>query len=316
MKKQSLHNPHDKLFKASLKYPAVAREFLELHLPESIKQHLDFDTVTNCDITLIDDTLNLTQTDVLFKCRLASHEAYIYILAEHESNVDPLIAFWLMKYMISIWDHHIKVHTPSKALPLPVIFPLVFYTGDSQYTAPREFWQLFGEHSEEMKSLFTAPFHLIETSTIPEDVLLSHMYAGTLGFILRKYFRKNIQHELQKIINNLNRLEQCELSQYVVQLLQYMLNIDEGHKNINELIEVLKENLSPKLENTMSSLAEKLILEGERKGELRGELRGELKGKLKIAQTMLNLGSEPVFVAQATGLQLEQIKELQKKIKQ
>ena len=39
--KQTIHNPHDKLFKASLKHPEVAKEFLTLYLPTHILKELD-----------------------------------------------------------------------------------------------------------------------------------------------------------------------------------------------------------------------------------------------------------------------------------
>jgi len=46
--------------------------------------------------------------------------------------------------------------------------------------------------------------------------------------------------------------------------------------------------------------------------EQKGEQKGILKGKLEVAQALLQKGSEPAFVAEVTGLSMDQIQQLQK----
>ena len=46
--------------------------------------------------------------------------------------------------------------------------------------------------------------------------------------------------------------------------------------------------------------------------EQKGEQKGILKGKLEVAHALLQKGSEPAFVAEVTGLSMEQIQQLQK----
>ena len=64
--------------------------------------------------------------------------------------------------------------------------------------------------------------------------------------------------------------------------------------------------MSPSLEKTMSSLAEKLIKEG--------ELKGKLEGEIELIMKMLANGVEPAFIAKNTGVPLHKIKELQKNV--
>ena len=310
MKKSVIHMPHDKLFRSSLQFPKVAREFLELYLPENIKQQLDFNSIEYCQTSFIDEQLKLSQTDVLFRARIANKDAYVYILAEQEAKVDALIAFWLMKYLIAIWDHHIKENSPSKALPLPMIVPLVFYTGGQPYTAHRELWQLFGEQSEMMKMVLQSPFHLIEADKLSDEELTSHAFAGTMAFILRNHFRKHLTHELHKIMASFNQLEACDHTRYLLELIQYILNIDEDHNNVEELIAIMQNNLSPDMKGEIMSLAEKLIEQGVQKGKLEGIREGEQKKEIEIAVRMLAEGSDPVFIEKVTGLSLKQIRTL------
>ncbi len=79
--------------------------------------------------------LKLLQSDVLFKALVSGEEAYFYILAEHQSKPDKLMPFRLIQYMTKIWDFVIKNKGNKSPLPLPVIVPMIFYTGKGKYTA-------------------------------------------------------------------------------------------------------------------------------------------------------------------------------------
>ena len=99
MSKSTLHNPHDKLFRAAMQYPEVAHEFLEMHLPEYIKKNLDFSSITTCPNTFVDEDLKLLHSDVLLKALVSGSKTYFYILAEHQSKPDPLMPFRLIQHV-------------------------------------------------------------------------------------------------------------------------------------------------------------------------------------------------------------------------
>lgn len=90
-------------------------------------------------------------------------------------------------------------------------------------------------------------------------------------------------------------------------LLNYILNIDENHSDIHELIEILKEELSPDLEKEMTSLAEKLV----NKGEAIGMEKGRFDNQINTARNMLKENFELVVISKITGLPIETIKTLQ-----
>lgn len=320
MKKPIVHSPHDKLFRSSLQFPVVAREFLELYLPLNIKKIIDFNSIQYCQTSFIDESLKLSQTDVLFRVQLANQAAYIYILAEHESTVDPLIAFWLKKYMVAIWDYHIKENTSKKekVLPLPFIVPLVFYTGGEKYSAERSFYNLFGGQSDLMKQLLIAPFHLVHVEELSEQDLRSHIFAGTMSFIMQKHFQRHLNQEIHKIVANLNQLDSCDHRRFLIELIRYMLNIDNEHSDVKELVGILKYELSPVVEKEMTSLAEKLMEQGFEKGIEKGMEKGMEKGiekgEMQLIKKMLQNGVEPAFIAKNTGVVLQKIKEIQQKL--
>jgi len=57
-----------------------------------------------------------------------------YVLVEHQSSDDPLMAFRVLRYVTRIWDQYEREH--PKARRLPAVIPLVVYQGDDRWTSP------------------------------------------------------------------------------------------------------------------------------------------------------------------------------------
>ena len=205
--------------------------------------------------------------------------------------------------MTKIWDYHQHHEKKKNMLPFPAIFPLVFYTGSSLYKAPRAVWELCGDQFELMRHILSEPFHLIDVNTIPESVLTSRMWSGTMEFLMRHRFRQHISQELEKVAHSFNELLLEDKSQFVLQLLSYIMAVDDEHRSTKELTELMRNKISPKVGDEIVSLAERLIEEG------------ELKKSFEIARSMLIEGCEPVFIAKVTKLPITTIKALQKKLK-
>ena len=305
MSKSIIKSPHDKLFRAAMQYPEVAREFLDMHLPEFIKKDLDFSSIIICPNTFVDEDLKLLQSDVLLKALVSGQETYLYILAEHQSKPDPLMPFRLIQYMSKIWDFHIKQSKRNASLPLPVILPLIFFTGNGKYTAAHTIWDLCGEQSDLMQHIWTSPFPIVDVNTIPDEALQSRVWSGTLEFIMRNRFRQHLTAEFKKIAPNINQLINVKNNKLVVELLRYIINLDEENRTIDDFLSEIHDQVPVSVEEKIMSMAQRTRDEA--------RLEGELKGKLEIAQNMLDLGSDPVFIQKITKLPLDVIKELQNK---
>ena len=306
--KNKVSTPHDKLFRGSMNHPEVARDFLTTHLPTDIVSKIDFNSIVVCPNTFIDEELKLTESDVLIKATMEGQNGYIYILAEHQSTQDPLMPFRLLKYMTRIWDYHQHHGKKKNTLPFPAIIPLVFYTGPTLYKSTRAIWELCGDQSELMRHILSEPFHLIDVNAIPESILTSRMWSGTMEFLMRHRFRQHISQELEKVAHSFNQLLLEDKSQFVLQLLSYIMAVDDEHRSTKDLIELMRNKISPKVGDEIVSLAERLIEEGMEKGRE----EGELTKSFEIARNMLIEGCDLVFVAKITKLPVSRIKELQK----
>ena len=64
----------------------------------------------------------------------------MYLLVEHQSSGDPLMAFRMLRYVTRIWDRHLRDH--PQARQLPAVIPLVVHHGRSRWTRPVQLLEL------------------------------------------------------------------------------------------------------------------------------------------------------------------------------
>ncbi len=131
--------PHDALFRLVFTNPENTGSELRSVLPPELTAHIDLDGMVLQEGTFVDEHLRHRQTDVLFKTTVHGDDAYLYLLVEHQSSPDPLMAFRRLQYQVRIWDRHLKQHKiqPGQR-PLPLIIPVVIYQGRRHWNAPTD----------------------------------------------------------------------------------------------------------------------------------------------------------------------------------
>jgi len=117
-----IHQPHDKLFKASFSDPVNAAAFLRWQLPDAVAGAIDWETLRLESGSFVDSHYRHSESDLLFAA-CAESECCIYLLFEHLSTPDPALALRLLRYMVRIWEG-ILVGGASPPR-LPVILPVV-----------------------------------------------------------------------------------------------------------------------------------------------------------------------------------------------
>ena len=80
-----IQNPHDKFFKETFGRVDVARDFLNNYLPQNIVDIIDTDTLEPQKDSFINEELQESFSDLLFKARINKREGYLYFLFEHKS---------------------------------------------------------------------------------------------------------------------------------------------------------------------------------------------------------------------------------------
>ncbi|WP_375333752.1 Rpn family recombination-promoting nuclease/putative transposase [Candidatus Tisiphia endosymbiont of Xenochironomus xenolabis] len=305
---------HDEIFRKSMENPIVAKEFLATHLPKDVLALIDSTTVKLEKDSFIEPDLSETISDVLFSVKFNDQDGYIFLLLEHQSTVDKMMAFRLFKYMINICDRYLT--TNPKAKSLPVIYPLIIYNGKKKYNASLNIWNLFS-HPDLARGFWTNDYQLINVHDIPDEELKKKVWSGILLFFLKHIHERQLLKRWQEISHLLPKLSKITIGyDHIRNLLSYTLTFIEQNDKI-ELEKILKNSLTKeKGEELMPSIAqvwkEEGIQIGVQDGIRIGEARGEARGEAKLIKMMINNGSSIEEVARITGLSITKINELLK----
>jgi predicted transposase/invertase (TIGR01784 family) len=276
--KTNIPSPHDKYFRRSMDYPQVAHDFFETHLPEKIKRIADLKTLQLRKESYLDQELKESLTDILFSVNLDNKSSYLYILVEHQSTVDKLMAFRLLKYQILIMEQHLK---ESKDKRLPLIYPLVFYTGSKKYNASTDLFDLFAESHELARETFLKPFHLVDISQMSDENLKIRVWSGVMALCLKHIYERDIlsfiHRDMTVLLKNVMNKGGLDFVEDTIRYIIYAADTSD----LESFVEMIRENLSPQLGEKAMTLLESARQSGHKEGLQAGIMLGHQEGHQK-----------------------------------
>lgn len=278
-----IHQASDKFFKQSMSDPRIARDFFETHLPPEILKQVDISTLKLQKHTFIDPAYKMVEADVVYAARMGDHVAYFYLLCENQSEIDEAMAFRLLVYMVRLIELHRKQHPKD---PLPLVYPLVIYTGEKIWSAPRDIFALFGQHETLARQIFLQPFQLIDVQRINDDVLRKRLWSGVVEFALKYRQVRNFANFLQVIFPWLNEIENDQGEDLAKSVLKYILSGIEAEDEAL-FIQKSEEYLSEKLRGEIMTLAQRFEQKGLEQGILQGMQQGMQQGILRGEYSLL-----------------------------
>ena len=182
------HKSHDGFFKKSMGRIHIATEFFETYLPQDVLSEIDLSTLKKEETSYLSNILREGIVDLLYGVKFREGKGYLSILLEHQSQVDKNITFRIQKYMHRIFEEHKRKHPGSK---LPIIYPIILYTGRGKYNAPRSFYELF-ERPELAKKFLTRDIKVIEVSEIEDKELREKYYSGVMLCLMHRIYERDI----------------------------------------------------------------------------------------------------------------------------
>jgi len=312
--------PHDKYFRALMTNLKVAQEFFEQNLPTYIKSVINFATIKLQKESFIDDKLRLQVVDMLYSAEFNHEPGYLYLLVEQQSTPDKLMAFRVLKYMVAIMEHHVKQTATDK---LPIVYPIIFYTGNKSYNYSTDLFDLFGSKKELAKDILWQPYRLIDLSKVPDEKLKQFLRYGVLARIMKHIYQKDFLPILKGLLNDLREIEIKGEKDYIYTVLSYI--IEAGDLERQEFIDTVKTGLKVN-EDQIMTLAEQFRqeglqkglqqglqqgkLEGLQQGKLEGRQEGERKALTDIALKLFTQKMSIAQIASVTGLSPREIEEL------
>ncbi|WGM09041.1 Rpn family recombination-promoting nuclease/putative transposase [Arsenophonus nasoniae] len=302
MNKKFTPTPHDSVFKQFLSEKETAKDFFDIWLPDEIKALCDLDSLKVESGSFIDSDMKNYQSDILYSVSTKKGSGYIYVLIEHQSTPDKLIAWRLMRYSLSAMHKHLE-HGNKQ---LPLVFPILFYCGEQSPHPHSTHWLDCFEDRKLAESLYTQPFKLADVTTLDDGEIMQHKRIALLE-LLQKHIRRRDMTELLDSIVKLLSYNYYTDNQ-VITMFNYLIQEGNAQKPMEFITEIAKQ--SEKHEGALMTIAQALKQEGYQLGKNDGvqegiqigEQTGEKKASMKIARQMLESGMDRQSVMKFTGL--------------
>lgn len=315
MRKKKSLVPHDAAFRQFLANPDVARDFMQLHLPEELRKICDLGTLKLESGSFVEDDLRQYFSDVLYSLKTSAGDGYIHVLIEHQSTPDRHMAFRLMRYAIAAMQQHLAAGHKK----LPLVIPVLFYTGKRSPYPYSTSW--FDEFDDPVvaEQLYGSAFPLVDVTVIPDDEIMKHRSMAALT-LMQKHIH---QRDMASIIDRLSTLLMADYlsSPQVLALIHYLMQAGESADHeafVRELAQRVPQH-GDALMTIAQQLEQKGIeigrAEGIELGEQRGMEKGRSEGKreatLEIARVMLQRGLERKTIMEMTGLSSDDLANIQ-----
>jgi len=298
-------SPHDRFFRSAMINQKVSHEFFSLHLPENIKNIVAFNSIKLQKDSFINDNLKSQISDLLFSAEFNQRPGYFYLLVEHQSTPQKLMPLRMLKYIVAIFEQHLKI-TKSKCLP--IVYPMLFYNGRTNYNYSTDIFDLFEENKKLAQEILFKPFQLIDLTKIPTDDF-NMLWYGTLVKLMKNIFAKDFLPKLKLIIQDIKLIESHGDFSYIYSILSYIVAAGEIQDK-QEFHNIIKTGLTKIDEEQVMTLAEIYRQEGRQEGEQKGEQRGKQEALRSIIGALLRQNFTTEQIAKLTELSIAEVNRL------
>jgi len=277
----------------------VATEFFGKHLPIDIKEQIQLDSLKLQGNSYIGDNLRMQVTDLLFNADFDGKLGYIYLLVEHQTKPEKLMPLRVLKYVIAIMEDHLR---KLGGATLPVVYPMIMYSGKRTYNYSTNLFDLFGEQRELAQRIFLNSYQLVDISKIPAEEFNQMIWYGTLAQAMKAIHAScDINQLLKCVVLRLRIIAKAGNLSYISTIMSYFFEVGEM-RDQKEFADIMRLNFTKKEQRKIMTYAEQLRFEG------RTEATRDMAIKL------LQRNSAPDVVASVTDLSLAKILKLKKKI--
>ena len=292
--------------------PENVRGLLEIIIGDLVEQ-IDFDQIVQHKRSFVRDDLRELEPDLVFSVPFRSDPKsdglLIYILIEHQSAVDPIMAFRFLFYITQIWDSQRRQweseNVPKGEWRFRPILPIVFYTGDRKWNAPLDLGVMMDvpEALSRIGPKFEPLLLDVKHTNDAELTKTDHPF-GWLLTVMRKEnaTKEELTNALIETMSRINALDPEQAVRrrraflYLLLLVMHRRPVDE-HGELRALVDQSIQQPEDRKEvgRVSQTMVEHLIESGEIRGEKRGLEQGATRAKREAVLTLLQLrfGSVP-----------------------
>jgi predicted transposase YdaD len=232
----------------------------------------------------VDARLRERLSDALFRAKFNGEVGYIYLLLEHQSEVDRWMPLRLLEQAVRIWRAALRDEPATTRLP-PIVCVVVHH-GESGWTGPRTLHELIDglPKTEGLGELVpNFQFVLDDLAGQTDEALAARPLAPFPKLVLWALrdarARQRLREHLPAWGPTLEQLAR-ESQEDTLTLLRYVF-LAAGGETFEELQREVTQ-MAPSTDNTMLTIGEQLMERGRVKGHADGKAEGKAEGVLAV----------------------------------
>lgn len=282
-----LSNPHDRFFKEVFSRQEIVVDFLRNYLPPEMAPRLDFSTLEASKDSFIDVELREHFSDLLYQVILDDDQtAKIYLLFEHKSYPEPLIAFQLLRYQVRIWEQALK---EGREKPFSPIVPIVLYHGTTHWRIALNFAALFADDPAFAAFLPDFRYQLCDLSAYSDEEIQGEALLRVVLLVMRYVFRGDLNERLPGILALLRELARTASGLEFLEIVLRYLSAAASQLEEEGLQHAMETAFPETGGDVMPTIAEKWIEQGLEQGLERGLERGMLQATREAILDILKI---------------------------
>ena len=305
-----IHNPHDKMLFHSLKNKAIATDAMKAYLPSEISELLNYNQARPYKSKFVTPNYKQYEADIIYEVPMLDESALILWHAEQQTTVDKLMPVRMWSYMLSLYEEY---YDNNRDKPLPLIFPVIIYTGEQRYTASTDLLDLFGDFKELARRYVLGPIKLVDVCRLSDDDIRKKPLFGVTELAFKYKKSSDVTDFMRTLFPWLNEVEEMIGPHFNKLVLRYVISeYDHLHSDLfmSELESVQLKNFGDYVmtiaEKWKSEARETGWQEGQQFGRQEGRQEGKEEGKLEslkaVARRMFKNGNSFDDIQLATDL--------------
>ncbi|WP_026824145.1 Rpn family recombination-promoting nuclease/putative transposase, partial [Arsenophonus nasoniae] len=236
MTKKFTPTPHDAIFKQFLSEKETAKDFFDIWLPDEIKALCDLDSLKVESSSFVDSEMKNYQSDILYSVSTTKGSGYLYLLIEHQSTPDRLMAWRLMRYCMAAMQKHLEAGHKE----LPLVFPILFYCGEKSPHPYSTDWLDCFSGRDIAEKIYTKPFKLVDVTTLDDGEIMQHKRMALLELIQKHIRRRDMNELLDGIVKLLSYNYYTD--NQVITLFNYLIQEGNTKKPMEFITEIAKQS--------------------------------------------------------------------------
>jgi predicted transposase YdaD len=265
---------------------------------------MDFRTLRVENGSFVDRALRSRHSDLVLSVRMRGERVYIYVLVEHQRDVDPLMVVRMLIYMARLWEQLLRESPGMKAVP--PIMPLLIHNSAGGWTAATAFQDVVAAEGEVRRALrpYIPRFEmrLIELGEGQARRLAARMLTAFGEIVLWCMSvagdEARLEAELQHRAKAIEKMVQAPDGLAALgAVMRYIVATHQGmsEKKTRELLE----KVGPRTKEAVVTWVDAMEQRAEKRGEKRGVRRGVREGcaRMLLQQLAARFGEVPAEVA-------------------